>query len=70
MRKRNPAFPELEKQILIKGITKKNLAEILNITPECLSRKLTGRVEFTLKEVKIVHHLFSDISTEKLFELD
>ena len=69
MRKRNPAFPELEKQILIKGITKKNLAEILNITPECLSRKLTGRVDFTLREVKILHEMFPNVSVEQLFDL-
>ena len=69
MRKKATAFPELEKQILIKNITKKKLAEALNITPVCLSRKLTGRVDFTLREVKILHEIFSDVSVEQLFNL-
>ena len=69
MRKKATAFPELEKQILIKNITKKKLAEALNITPVCLSRKLTGRVDFTLREVKILHEIFSDVSVEQLFTL-
>ena len=69
MRKKATAFPELEKQILIKNITKKKLAEALNITPVCLSRKLTGRVDFTLREVKILHEIFSDVSIEQLFNL-
>lgn len=67
MRKRKPAFPELEKQILMKGITKKDIAKTLNITPECLSRKLTGAVEFTFKEIKGLHEIFPDISIELLF---
>ena len=69
MRKKATVFPELEKQILIKNITKKKLAEALNITPVCLSRKLTGRVDFTLREVKILHEIFSDVSVEQLFNL-
>ena len=69
MRKKATAFPELEKQILIKNITKKKLAEALNITPVCLSRKLTGRVDFTLREGKILHEIFSDVSVEQLFNL-
>ena len=48
---------------------KKKLAEALNITPVCLSRKLTGRVDFTLREVKILHEIFSDVSIEQLFNL-
>lgn len=67
MRKRKPAFPELEKQILMKGITKKEIAEALHITPECLSRKFTGIVEFTLKEIKGLHEIFPEISIELLF---
>ena len=69
MRKKATAFPELEKQILIKNITKKKLAEALNITPVCLSRKLTGRVDFTLREVKILHEIFLVFSVEQLFNL-
>lgn len=67
MRKRKPAFPELEKQILMKGITKKEIAEALHITPECLSRKFTGIVDFNLKEIKGLHEIFPEISIEQLF---
>lgn len=69
MRKKATVFPELEKQILIKNITKKKLAETLDITPVCFSRKLTGRVNFTLREVKILHEIFPNISIEQLFDL-
>lgn len=69
MRKRKPIFPELEKQILVKGIKKKDIAKALSISPHTLSLKLTGCTEFTLKEVKAFHEMFPDVSVEQLFSL-
>lgn len=70
MRKYKPAFPELEKQILAKGLLKKQIADILEIEQGSLSRKLTGRTEFTLKEIYCLHKLFPNVSIEELFEID
>lgn len=66
-RTRTPAFPELEKQILMNGIQKKDLAAMLGITPKSMSSKLTGRTEFTLSEIKLIAAAFHGISWETLF---
>lgn len=70
MRKDAPAFMELEKTILENQVRKRDIADGINITPEALSRKLTGKVDFTLKEIKYLHKLFPDIPVEKLFNMD
>ena len=70
IRKNAPVFLALETAIIEKGITKKSIAVGLGITETTLSRKLTGQVEFTLKEVKYLHHLFIDKSVETLFNMD
>lgn len=68
MRKRKPAFPELEKQILIKGIKKKDIATALGIQPRTLSLKMTGKTEFLLSEALYIHSLFPSVPVEELFE--
>lgn len=70
MRKRNPAFPELEKQILARGILKKDLAAGLGITSQALSRKLVGRCEFTLSEIRYIASIIPDVSVEVLFDIN
>lgn len=70
MRKRKPAFPELEKQILMKGIKKKDIATALGIQPRTLSLKMTGKTEFLLSEALYIHSLFPSVPVEKLFELN
>jgi len=70
IRKHASVFPALEKAIIEKQITKKAIAIDLGITVSSLSRKLTGQVEFTLKEVKTIHKMFGDIKVEELFNMD
>ncbi len=70
MRKQVPAFPELEKQILVKGLLKREIASGLGIAESTLSRKLTGKAELTLKEICYLHKLLPDISVEVLFGMD
>ena len=65
---RPPVFPELEKQILTCGRTKKQIAVLLKINVHTLSNKLTGQVEFTLSEVEKIASLFPDMQWEILFE--
>lgn len=67
-RTRPPEFPELEKQILTRGITKKQISAILEINVHTLSNKLTGQVDFTLSEVEMIASLFPDMQWEVLFE--
>lgn len=69
-RKRQPAFPELEKQILSKGVFKSDIADGMGINAQTLSRKLTGQVDFTLKEIRYLHELFPEVPIETLFGLD
>lgn len=66
-RKHKPAFPELEKQILSRGLLKRDIAEGMGINDQTFSRKLTGQVEFTLKEIRYLASAFPDVSIEKLF---
>lgn len=60
-------FPVLESKIAEHGITKKSIAQGLGIDVITLSRKLTGKTEFTLKEIKYIHELFSELPVENLF---
>ena len=60
-------FPILEAKIAEKGITKKSIAEKMGIDAVTLSRKLSGKVEFTLKEIRNLHDLFPECSIEYLF---
>ena len=65
---RPPVFPELEKQILTRGITKKQISALLEINVHTLSNKLTGQADFTLGEVEKIASLFPDMQWEVLFE--
>ena len=60
-------FPVLESKIAEQKITKKSIAQGLGIDVMTLSRKLTGKTEFTLKEIKYIHGLFPELSVENLF---
>ena len=67
-RTRPPVFPDLEKQILMRGIRKQDISETLHISSHTLSKKLTGQVEFTLLEVEQIGVMFPETSWETLFE--
>ena len=65
---RPPEFPELEKQILMRNVKKADIAKSLQISGHALSNKLTGKVEFTLREAEQIGKMFPEISWETLFE--
>ncbi len=67
-RNRPPIFPELEKQIMMHGIRKADISDMLKITPKSLSRRLTGQAEFTLHEIEQIGAMFPDTNWETLFE--
>lgn len=64
---KNIFYPVLEGKIAEKGITKKSIAELLNISPKAFSNKVTGKVEFTWREVVTMQGAyFSDVSKDEL----
>ena len=63
-----PYYPTLEAEISKNGIKKKDIAESLGITARAFSEKMTGRVDFWWKEVKIIQDLFPDVPAKELFE--
>lgn len=70
MKKRKPLFPVLESKIAETGITKKSIAKGLDIDQKTMSQKLTGKTQFTLKEIRYIHSIFPDVSVEKLFGIN
>lgn len=66
-RKHPAAFPELEAQLEANGIRKRDVAAMLGIAPESLSRKLTARVPWTLDEMRKIAALFPDFPAGVLF---
>lgn len=43
-------FPVLEYELVRQGVMKKEIAEMLHIHPSVISRKISGKAEFTLSE--------------------
>ena len=70
MNVKKAAYPILEGKIAEKGISKKEIAETLGITPRAFSKKLKGETSFSLREGLMIYKLFSDIPIEKLFCTD
>lgn len=62
-----PYYPILEAKIAESGITKKYIANKLEITPRALSCKLKGKTDWWLNEAKIIHSIFLDVTIEELF---
>ena len=52
-------YRELEKIIKDRGISNDNLAHMLGIGSDELKRKLIGKTEFTLWEIKQISKIFS-----------
>lgn len=52
--KQNPLYPNLEGELQRCGITKQELAKELGFKRLALYKRLTGEVEFSLSEAKIV----------------
>lgn len=59
-------YPKLEQALMSAGRQKKQVAEMLGITPYTLSKKLTGKAPFTLGEAQAVAELLG-ANIEELF---
>ena len=65
---KKPRYPKVTGTIAEKGITQKEIAEKLGIAPEVLSRKLSGKVDFKLKEAVEIYNICSpDITLPEFF---
>ena len=67
MNMQRKTFPTLESKIAEHGITKRSIAQGLEIDAITLSRKLSGKTEFTLKEIRYIHEIFPELPIENLF---
>lgn len=63
---KKPFYPVLESEIAKKGIRKKDLAEMLDITYRTFSQKLNGKTEFTWSEVPSLNSVFPSIPSVEL----
>ena len=67
-------YGELKALRVKHDMTQKQIAKILEITPECDSSKETGKYNFTLEEALKISLLFGlpveDIFKEKIIELN
>lgn len=62
-------YGNLEKELFLAHITKKEVAEQIGITVESMSRKTNGKNDFTSSEMfAIKEHFFPDLTLEYLFE--
>jgi DNA-binding XRE family transcriptional regulator len=52
--KKNPLYPNLEAELMRCGITRNELAKELGFSRIALYLRLTGEIEFTLNEARIV----------------
>lgn len=64
-------YKNLEAEMVRKGVTRKDLANLLNVRYGTIIDKLKGRFSFTLDEAfKIRNKYFSHLSFEYLFETE
>lgn len=63
-----PYYPILESEISKSGVKKKDIADKLGLSPRALSSKLTGKTDFWLKEVLIIHSCFPNVPPMELFK--
>ena len=66
-------FPEIAKYMACKKMYKKDLAEVIGVSPQAVGRKLNGKVDFRRDEmIKIKEH-FKDVAPnvtmEELFQI-
>ena len=52
--KKNPLYPNLEAELMRSGITRNELAKELGFSRIALYFRLTGEIEFTLNEARII----------------
>ncbi len=65
-----PYYPILEAEIARNGIVKKELAAAMNISERHLMNKLSGAVDFWLKEALYIQSLIPYIPVPELFKHD
>lgn len=64
-------YRNLEAEMVREGVTRKNLAEALNVRYATIIDKLKGRYSFTLDEAFVIRNkFFPHLSFEYLFETD
>lgn len=66
MEGKKPFYPLLEAEISKNGVRKKDLANIMGITPRTLSQKLSGEKDFWWSEILALRTIFPCIPPEKL----
>lgn len=63
-------YRNLEAEMVRQGITRKDLAQLLDVRYATIIDKLKGKFSFTLDEAfKIKNSFFSNLSFEYLFEI-
>lgn len=63
-----PLFPNLASAILDSGLTRRELAQALEMSVSSLGRRLRGKVEFRWRELLILHSVFPDIPVSILLK--
>lgn len=62
------AYPNLESAIAIRGITKRSIAKVANVSQRQFYEKIKGNASFNWEEVcAIQEHFFPDMTKEYLF---
>lgn len=59
-------YPKLEGKLAENDLSRKDIGELLHITPAAVGNKLNGKREFSLDEAKILSSLL-DVPVEELF---
>lgn len=62
-----PHYPVLESELAKRGITKKEIAKDIGISPRAFSIKLSGKNDFWYSEILTIRKYFPDLSIEELF---
>ena len=63
-----PVFPNLTAAISDSGLTRRELAQVLGMSVSSLGRRLRGSMEFRLRELLVLHALFSEIPMSVLLK--
>lgn len=61
-------FPNLTAAISDSGLTRRELAQVLGMSVSSLGRRLRGSMEFRLRELLVLHALFSEIPMSVLLK--
>lgn len=62
-------LPNLKAEMARHGVTVEYLSSHLNITTKTFQSKISGRGEFTLKEILLLHEVFSQYTLSYLFKI-